>query len=256
MGTSSMFKGQKDNRLLPEDYDENDNSSENPNLIQNNNNEWKYSKNAVSKYLNSDKSNPSKSFYRYTKASGGSEKMSKSSTTGIKGVSSLGGFLNSVKTEGIQKTFEKYNIDYIGKSAKNVLAILSDKLCEVDDTKEEAIGKSAMCKTLQELYEMIENGNNDELSSLELLDDAKFNIIINKYIENYIFIKFMKDFQYRFEASKISNQDIIVKESEVKTFIKNSISRVTTNIDLSKFDFKNSETIRTIYEKCYKVWED
>lgn len=255
MGTSSMFKGQKDNIYFPHDIKEEDNK-ENYLKVESNNNEWRNAKNAVSKYLNLGKSNPSKSLYRYVKASGGTEKMSHSSTSGIKGVSNLGGFLNSIRNEGIQKTFEKYKIDYIGMSAKNVLARLSDKLCEDNDTKEEAVGKSAMCKTLQELYEMVENEDENDLSFLESLDNMKFNIIINKYIENYVFVKFMKDFQYRFEASKISSQEIIQKENEVKNFIKNSVKRATASLELSEFDFKNSEKIRSIYEKCYSVWEE
>lgn len=256
MGTSSMYKGPKDNKLLPEDYIEDENNEKG----QTTNDKidpdaWKKAKNAMSKYANAYHGNKKNVMNKYVGANGGSSKMAKSAVSGIKGVSALGGLLTKISNSGFDNTMKEYNIDYKNKSIDKVFSEFINILSPKANTKEESSAREALIQTLSELYEMLEQTGED-IQYFEKLDDNKFNFIINKYIENYIFTRFLNDLGYRFEKYVDNMDKVIQKEKEIKDFVKYSVNNITKNINFKNFNYNDLKCIEKIYKECYEIWEE
>ena len=81
MGTSSMYSGPKDNKLLPDDYLEADNGEEKKKMPDDDKkidpDAWKKAKNAMSKYINAKNGNRQNVIRKYDSSNGGSSKMAK-----------------------------------------------------------------------------------------------------------------------------------------------------------------------------------
>lgn len=259
MGTSSMYSGPKDNKLLPDDYLEADNGEEKKKMLDDDKkidpDAWKKAKNAMSKYINAKNGNRQNVIRKYASANGGSSKMAKNSTSGIKGVSGLGGLLNRISSVGFKNTLREYKIDYRNKSVNSIFSEFINILSPNANTKEEVAGRDALIETLTELYEMIEKTGED-ITYFDKLDDSKFNFIMNKYIENYIFAKFLNDLEYRAEKYARSIDSVIQKEKNIKDFINYSVNNATKDINFKSFNYSDLDAIEKIYRDCYKIWED
>lgn len=259
MGTSSMYSGPKDNKLLPDNYLEPDNrqeKKENPDDDKKlDPDAWKKTKNSMSKFINAKNGNKKNVMKKYASANGGSKKMASNATSGIKGVSGLGGLLNRISSVGFENTLREYNIDYKNKSINSIFSEFINILCPEANTKEEVAGRDALIETLTELYEIIEKTGEDT-AYFEELDDNKFNFIINKYIENYIFAKFLNDLEYRAEKYAKNIDTVLQKEKDIKDFINYSVNNATQNINFKSFNYRDIESIEKIYRDCYKIWEE
>lgn len=276
MGTSSMYSGPKDNRLLPEDYidtnknnekseEANDDNNEESNKDNKDNKElnkynidldaWRKSKNAMSKYVNAKSGNRKNVMNKYASANGGSKHMAKNSTSGIRGVSALGGVLNRISSVGFENTMKEYNIDYKNKSIDSIFSEFINILSPEANTKEESVGRETLIQTLTELYEIIEETGED-IKYFEELDDNKFNFIMNKYIENYIFTRFLNDLEYRVEKYAKNFDKVIQKENDIKDFIKYSVNNATKDINFKNFNYNDLSAIEKIYKDCYDIWEE
>lgn len=259
MGTSSMYSGPKDNKLLPDDYLESDNGQEKKEIPDDDKkldpDAWKKTKNAMSKFINAKNGNKKNVIKKYASANGGSKKMARDATSGIKGVSGLGGLLNRISSVGFENTLREYNIDYQNKSINSIFSEFINILSPKANTKEEVAGRDALIETLTELYEIIEKTGEDT-TYFEKLDDNKFNFIMNKYIENYIFAKFLNDLEYRAEKYAKNIDTVIQKEKDIKDFINYSVNNATQNINFKSFNYNDIESIEKIYRDCYKIWEE
>ena len=259
MGTSSMYSGPKDNKLLPDDYlgiDKDDEKEEKTGDDKKIDSEaWKKAKNAMSKYINAKNGNRQKVIKRYVSANGGSNRVAKSSTSGVKGVSGLGGLLNKISSSGLENTLREYKIEYKDKSINSIFSEFINILSPNANTKEEVAGRDALIETLTELYELIETTGED-ITYFDNLDDSKFNFIMNKYIENYVFAKFLNDLEYRAEKYAKSIESVIQKEKDIKDFINYSVNNATKDINFKSFNYNDLDAIEKIYRDCYKIWED
>lgn len=259
MGTSSMYNGPKDNKLLPDDYfaDNEEGNKENPDEDNDKQDPdaWKKTKNAMSKFIKAKNGNKKNLMKKYANANGGSSRMAKNSSSGIKGVSALGGMLNRISNVGLENALKQYNIDYKNKSIDAIFSEFINILAPNANTKEEAVGRDALIETLTELYEIIEKTGED-ITYFEELNEDKFNFIINKYIENYIFTKFLNDLEYRVEKYAKNIEMVIQKERDIKDFIKYSVNNATQNINFKNFNYNDLKSIEKIYRDCYDIWEE
>ena len=256
MGTSSMYSGPKDSKLLPDDYLEIDKDDEKEEKTGDDKKidpeAWKKAKNAMSKYINAKNGNRQKVIKRYVSANGGSNRVAKSSTSGVKGVSGLGGLLNKISSSGLENTLREYKIEYKDKSINSIFSEFINILSPNANTKEEVV---ALIETLTELNELIETTGEDS-TYFDNLDDSKFNFIMNKYIENYVFAKFLNDLEYRAEKYAKSIETVIQKEKDIKDFINYSVNNATKDINFKSFNYNDLDAIEKIYRDCYKIWED
>lgn len=259
MGTSSMYSGPKDNKLLPDDYIGINKEDEKEGKLDDDKNfdseAWKKAKNAMSKYINAKNGERQNVTNKYVNAHGGSNRIARSSLSGIKAVSRLGGLLNKISSYGLENTLREYRIEYKGKSMDSIFSEFINILSPNANTKEEIVGRSALIETLTELYELIETAGED-ITYFENLDDEKFNFIMNKYIENYVFAKFLNDLEYRAEKYAKSIETIIQKEKDIKDFINYSVNNVTKDINFKSFNYNDLDAIEKIYRDCYKIWEE
>ena len=79
---------------------------------------------------------------------------------------------------------------------------------------------------------------------------------MNKYIENYVFAKFLNDLEYRAEKYAKSIELVIQKEKDIKDFINYSVNNATKDINFKSFNYNDLDAIEKIYRDCYKIWED
>lgn len=255
MGTSSSYNGRKDKKsLLPDDYKDENNNEETPNIAS-----WKSLKTKMSKYIKGHGNSRSIRDIgsKYVKASGGYSALTTTSSIGIRATTNIGNFFSTVKREGIISTFKKFEIKYIGKSVNEILSNLVNFIVEGSDTKEQGIAREAAVDALSEIYDFIEE-NGMTIDALDSMPDELMNEIMCSYIENYIWGRMLNELESRLEKYSNSAKESIRIENEIKTYIENIVE-----IEFEKSKLKNTylttesidQSVDILYKKCYKVME-
>ena len=270
MGTSSSYGGPKGkNPLLPKDFEDNDknndkNTSDSQNdaeidlpNINDNTERWRTVKTLSSKLAKGSVKNYRKVLSSYVKAYGGNKRAASSAKAGKTTAIKLGGFLSGISQQGVQKTFNKYGIEYEGKTVEEVLSAIVNKIAPSGNTKEEAVARNAIIDVIDALYDEIENSDGD-LNILENLDDNSFNNLMQKYISSYIFQRFLNDLESRFEEYSKSTESALSLEKEIKEYISGIVDNKLKEQNFSKIDYSSDSVIQTInkiYADCYDVIE-
>ncbi|HBG27620.1 MAG: hypothetical protein A2Y10_15720 [Planctomycetes bacterium GWF2_41_51] len=276
MGTSSSYGGPKGKSpLLPDDfYDKNEpvdnpGADQDPSPVTPDDQEdpatpndltpkyWSDTKTLTSKYASGNTSDYKKPLSAHIKAYGGAGKASTSAKIGKTTTAKLGSFLSSLSTNGIKSTLDNYGISYQNRSVDEVLGDLVNILAPTPDTKEDAVARSAFLDAMEILYnEISQNGGNIEI--LNNLNTQTFSNIIKVYISSYIFQKFTKDVETRFEKNAKSPENVLEKEQIIKEYIDGVVANTINKIGIENVNF-NSKTIMKqidlIYQSCYDVIE-
>lgn len=282
MGTSSMYTGPSGNPLLPSDFedslltddkehnegeqeddinpdlDNNSTDSSNENESSNedvsNKDAWRNAKNFMSRIASGSSSNYRKALSSYVKAYGGARKAAKSASSGTKATVSLGGFISGTYGADVRSVLDRYKIDYEGRSAIDILSELINFIAPIPVTKEDSIARKALIRTMEKLYELIEDENND-ISTLEKIDKEVLNKIIPIQIESYIYERLLNDLGYRIETKSATPTDAINLEKEIKEYIQAVVETTLKGTDFSNFQFIEKE-VEGLYNQCYLVMED
>lgn len=282
MGTSSVYGGPtnsnpKDNPLLPNDFDFGEDSNpekeeENPQEdvdsqsdenAQDNNEElrprvevgWKDAKTYMSKLASGTNKNPGRAVSNHIKAYGGSKAASKTARAGINTVIGLGNFASKAASSSFKTALEAYNIDYINKSPREVLNELTNLLAPVPITKDDSIARKALIVTLEYVYEMLDEENLD----YDSIDENSINLMIPKFIENYIYERIISDLGSRIEFNSESSQDAMNIETELKEFINAKVDIAFKGKDFTKINFNDSTTkneVESLINQCYTLMEE
>jgi len=290
MGTSNIYTGPSGSPLLPDDFEDtsspdsnenpqepnSDNNEDNeaqetPNSDKQNDNEnnlglqnsdnnkknWRSAKNFMSKYASGTSRNYKKAISSYVKAYGGSKNAAKSAKSGIRSTSGLGQFLSNSSSQGIRDTLSQYQIKYEGRSAKDILSDVINYIAPVPVTKEDSVARKALIRTMEVLYEKIDDENND-ISTLENIDKQILNEMIPIQVESYIYERIINDLGSRIELNSTSPNDAINKEKELKEYIISKVETRLNGIDFSILDFNHKTNIEVekLYKQCYKIMED
>ncbi len=268
MGTSSSYGGPKGNNpLLPSDFNDNDISPENPDAQQSQTPEdtnknpktvlWQNAKTQMSRLIGDSNRNTNSVLSSYVKAHGGARKAAISATSGKMTTARLGGFLSSISSQGIQNTLDQFNIEFVGRNVTEVLGDLINRIAPAPNTKEDAVARNALLDAVEILYEEVEE-NNDDLNTLDNLDEDKFNTVMNKYIASYIFQRFLNDLESRFEEHSENAGSALNIENEIKEYISGVVDNELKERNMSTLDYKSNavlEIINKIYTDCYAVIE-
>lgn len=256
MGTSSIYEGPTDNNsLLPSDYNDLLNNKELEDEEEFTGEPWKNAKKLMSQYINGSNSNLKGVIKSYIKASGGATKMLQSSSAGIKSTMRLGQLLYSINQKGLSETFQELHIEFEGKDVEDVLSELVNVISFSSDKKEEIVAKNATIETLGELYLFIEE-NGMDISSLDSMDTAMFDILMCKYMTSYIWGKMLNDLESRFEKYSNDPSKAIEIENEFKLYIKNTvdIKYDELKINIESFDNRSvCDMVNSLYIECYDV---
>lgn len=280
-----MYSGPSKNPLLPSDFedtstpdlpdkdnpqesnddnqsgnDEPDNSNDSLDNQQNSNNtdsNWTIAKKYMSKYASGSSRNFKGAVSSYVKAHGGAKNAAKSASGGIKSTANFGQFLINSSNQGIRETLSQYQIDYGGRTAKDILIDVLNQLAPIPITKEDSVARKALIRTMEVLYEKIEDENKD-ISTLDKIDKDLLNEMIPIQIESYIYERIINDLGSRIETNSSSPSDAVSKEKELKEYINSKVETTLKGTDFSKIDFnKNVEKeVESLYNQCYKVMED
>lgn len=275
MGTSSIYGGPpnnspKDNPLLPNDFDfgnENPSEEENPAEQEDTgeiNNEtqkptervsWRNAKNYMSKLASGKYKSTGRAVSNHIKAYGGSKAASKTAKAGLSTVIRLGNFSNKASASSFKNVLEEYKIDYENKSPREVLNELTNHLAPVPITKDDSIARKALIVTLEYIYEMFDDENLD----YDTIDSNVLNLMIPKFIENYIYERIINDLGSRIEKNSKSPQDAMNLESELKEYINAKIEIAFKGKDFTKINFNDSSTkdeVESMLNQCYTLMEE
>ncbi len=289
MGTSSIYTGPSGNPLLPDDFEDstssepqngddnpqdqddgNDKEKSDDNQQSDNNeeerdnysekhnkNNWSTAKNFMSRYASGTSRNYKRAVSSYVKAHGGSKRAAKSASSGIRSISGLGHFLSNSLTQGVRETLSQYNIEFEGRTAKEILTDVINHIAPVPVTKEDSVARKALLRTMEVLYEKLEDENNN-ISTLEKIDKELLNEMIPIQVESYIYERIINDLGSRIESKSSSPSDAISKEKELKEYINSKVDTTLKGKDFSQIDFNNimNKEVEILYEQCYKVMED
>lgn len=267
MGTSSIFDGPVKS-LLPSDYDDSDENNspedqdtpdelavEEPQVIPY---RWKDAKDAMTRYVKGTSSNKGKVMSRYVGASGGSRQLSKSSTSGKSTAINLGRIIQGFRENGVGNTLHSLQIDYVGKSAKEVLSELVNVISGSADTKEDIAARGASAEAISELYNIILEDDGD-IESLKKIDERTFSKVIEVFMSEYIFRRMMSDLQSRFEKYESNPKEAVKKEQELKNYIKVKVELRIREMKPEGHDYRSTsinEEMNNLFQKCFKVFED
>lgn len=269
MGTSSSHGGPKGkNPLLPQDFDDNgsqpDDDNKKPALPEGEKTPqtelWKNAKTNLSKYIRSSDSSSGgfkRALSSYVTAHGGGGGAASTASSGKSTTVSLGSFLSGVSSEGMQNTLARYDIEYEGRSAEEVLGDLVNQIAPVPDTKEDSVARNALLDAIEELYEKISE-NDGDLSALDDMDESTFNDVMGTYISSYIFQRFLSELEKRFEMYA-ETQSALELEQDIKEYIHGVVENKLDEETLSELDYSSDSIngiIDEIYSDCYDVVEE
>ncbi|MCE4564351.1 hypothetical protein INQ51_08505 [Maribellus sp. CM-23] len=281
MGTSTRYTGPSRNPLLPDDFNDSStpdneapqetgednsngqddlNNNETANNQQSSNNvdsEWTAAKTNMSKYASGSSSNYKNAVSSYVKAYGGARNAAKSASSGVRSTVSFGQFLNNTSSQGIRETLSSYKIDYEGRSAKDILTDVINKIAPIPITKEDSVARKALIRTMETLYEKIEDENKD-ISTLEKIDSNLLNEMIPIQIESYIYERIINDLGSRIEENSSSPFEAINKEKELQEYIHSKVDTTLQQKDFTQIIINEnaSRDVESLYQQCYKVMED
>lgn len=278
MGTSNMYSGPSKSPLLPDDFEDSsppdasgsDENQEEPNNDnQNDNNseaeqqnlsqdkKWTNAKTFMSKFASGSSKNHRRAISSYVKAHGGAKNAARSASGGISSTAGFGRFLTNSSNQGIRETLSQYQIEYEGRAAKDILSDLINHLAPVPVTKEDSVARKALIRTMETLYEKIEDENQD-ISTLDKIDRDLLNEMIPIQIESYIYERIINDLGSRIETNSSSPSDALSKENEIKEYINSKVETTLKDKDFSKINFSGNmnKDVEDLYQQCYKVMED
>lgn len=246
-----------DNQNGSNDKDDNNDSNNNQQNTNSDNDNWSTAKNNMSRYASGTSNNFKRAISSYVKAHGGAKNAAKTASNGVRSTANFGRFIINSSNQGIRETLSQYQIDYEGRTAKDILTDVINKLAPIPITKEDSVARKALIRTMEVLYEKIEDENKD-ISTLDKIDEALLNEMIPIQIESYIYERIINDLGSRIETKSSSPADAINKENELKEYINSKVEATLKGTDFSKLDFtKNIEKeVASLYNQCYKVMED
>lgn len=262
MGTSSVYGGPSNsnpanNPLLPDDFeveDENQDSDDEKEEDSQNNEDisWTDAKKYMSKLASGTHSNISKSISNYVKAYGGARNAAKSSYTGINTAVGLGNFVSNASSLGIEKVLTDNKIDYENKTPRELLNDITNLIAPVPITKDDSVARKALISTLAYLYDMLEDNDQD----FDIITKDTLNLLIPKYIENYIFEKIINDLGSRIEFNSESSQQAFELEEDLKNYINAKVETSLKGKDFTTMDFGSdsiNKEVEKLFNQCYTL---
>lgn len=218
---------------------------------------WAGAKGALTRYANKTKGSSLKKAARsYIKTLGGSSKATKASIKGIIAGGAYADFISSISSNGYEDTLKRYGLENcIGKSSKEALALIADKIAPIGSTNDEAIARKAVLDSLDSLYEkLLSQGK--EINTLESLDKGMLKDSVSEFVSIYIFKKWIYEVGIALEKNKLTEKEVILLEQDIKTFIRDEVKSVLKDKDIVKLNLSTGEgkkMIEDIFELAYST---
>lgn len=263
MGTSSIYKGPKKTILLPDDYSDDNESSdvsnspsdeganeqpqETPSVT------WQSAKSGVTKSVGGDARAVRSAMSSYTKALGGHRNAARQSAKARKTTASIISFFSGSPSE-IRHRLESEGISFEGKTTKEVFIEIRDLLAPIPNTLEDSYVNKAVTDTISEILKEI----NLEIEQIEnLLNQKLLEKLVCGTVKNYIYQKFISQATAGVLKKDNSITDIQRFERKSKSWIKGVVDNVIPKMlhnGVNPRDIDNK--VKAIYEGCYKIMEN
>ncbi len=221
---------------------------------------WRQAKNSMSRYASgkSGKSGKGKAVSDYVKGYGGSRNAAKSARSAIKTTISIGDFFGRVSSNGISQVLKDYHITTEGRKPKEILNDIVNILAPTPDLNDDSVARKALVNTMSLIYEKFDDENQD-ISLLDTLNTDIAKMLINKYIETFIYERLIYDVGSRIEKKAQNSASAAKIEKELREYIETKVSTTLKDIPLSSINSKTKGIhglVEDLYQQCYKVLED
>ena len=99
----------------------------------------------------------------------------------------------------------------------------------------------------------------EENLDYDSIDIDSLNLIIPKFIENYIYERIINDLGSRIESYSENSDKAMETESDLKDYINSKVEIVFKGKDFSKINFNDSSTkqeVERLFNQCYTLMEN
>lgn len=185
-----------------------------------------------------------------TKSSGGPRKAVQKMGASKKTTSGIVNFLGSVRTEGVQRTLERYNLGHlIGRSIEDIFLGLSDYICPDGGNIDEGIARSAFIDTIADLAE-------HGITDLSSLTDAQFQLIVEMYATNAIEARLCNDIGTKIIIAPENLSSVENVQEQLHDFISRGVSDAVNSLPIEFKDLTISDTtnfVEQIYIEAFNI---
>ncbi|MDR2410653.1 MAG: hypothetical protein LBE13_21425, partial [Bacteroidales bacterium] len=224
------------------------------------NSPWTRAKTSMSKYAsgNGGRNGKKNAVSDYVKGHGGSGNAAKSAKSAIKTTINIGDFFWGVSKKGISQVLEEYQIPTERRKPKEILNGIVNILAPTPDLNDDSVARKALINTMSIIYEKFDN-ENQNITLLDSIDSDISKMLIEKYIETFIYERLIHDVGSRIEKKSENSATAAKIEKELKEYIETKVSTTLKNKPLSMINSgtKNVHVlVEELYQQCYKVLED
>jgi len=187
----------------------------------------------------------------YVMALGGTKRAARSSAAGRSATASLGAFLSSVASSGLDATLRTLRLTaYVGKDAETVFAAVINAICPEGSSREDVAARESVTDALWQLYGALipEDGN---LAPLDSLTDEQVQATIVTSVAAYIYRRWLGDLGIKIEQKAISAKDAVKLERQMKTYVRDSVKLELSERSALTIDWKGKEG-RELVERIYQ----
>lgn len=224
------------------------------------NSPWTRAKTSMSKYASGHGGPNSKrnAVSNYVKGYGGSRNAAKSAKSAIRTTINIGDFFGGISKKGISQVLEEFKIPTEGRKPKEILNDVVNILAPTPDINDNSVARKSLIITMSIIYEKFDDEKQD-ITLLDSIDSDISKMLIEKYIETFIYERLIHDVGSRIEKKAENSAAAAKLEQELKDYIETKVSTTLKNKPLSMI---NSETknvhvlVEELYQQCYKVLED
>jgi len=224
------------------------------------NSPWTRAKTSMSKYAsgNGGRNGKRNAVSDYVKGHGGSRNAAKSAKSAIRTTINIGNFFGGVSKKGISQVLEEYQIPIEGRKPKEILNDIVNILAPTPDLNDDSVARKALINTMSIIYEKFDDEKKD-ITLLDSIDSDMTKILIEKYIETFIYERLIHDVGSRIEKKSENSAAAEKIEKELKDYIETKVSTTLRDKPLSMINSGTKNVhilVEELYQQCYKVLED
>ncbi len=244
----------------PENPQEKDSSPQESSSNNSQYSSWRSAKSSMSKYASGKGGGNGKrnAVSNYVKGYGGSANAAKSAKSAIRTTVNIGDFFGNVSKKGITQVLQEKRIPVEGRKPKDILNDIVNLLAPTPDSNDDSVARKALMNTMSIVYEKFDDEKKD-ITLLDSIDPKITELLIEKYIETFIYERLIHDVGSRIERNSENSAAAARIEKELKEYIESKVSITLKDKPLSLINYDTEKVnilVEGLYQQCYKVLED
>jgi hypothetical protein len=185
---------------------------------------WQSAKSSMSKYASGKGGSNGKrnAVSNYVKGYGGSGNAAKSAKSAIRTTVNIGDFFGNVSKRGITQVLQERRIQIEGRKPKEILNDIVNLLAPIPDFNDDSVARKALINTMSIIYEKFDDEKKD-ITLLDSIDPKITELLIEKYIETFIYVRLIHDVGRRIKRSAENSAAAARIEEELKEYIESKV---------------------------------